>query len=602
MAKNNWLMVLIQALLVIIVVLYLMGRERGLPVSLFWPIIWGLVLMSCIIVFRLPRRYKIISLVVVSIGMSLVYLAAYPEIYRGGRDTVFEEQFASTIVDLGRWDPSLGTGFAQDYYGHTPVLHFLLSFSSLTTGLLSSILGRYLFFVLFRLIMAIFAFLLISTIVKSKSNISYTATLIFIGSAGMAFVGVTRRSMASVLVLLTIYTIIKGEGRNKKGWGFLFMFFSLLVVMADRSISYYLLLFLAGAWLFSKVIRFVPGMQAKFPALGLKLLYYIAVLTFWLTISSNVFIEGDIGYVADIFGIISGGSGLKSFLGAPRTVSYVNIYHTYETFIIYSAQFLFLLLGAVGLFFFIKYIVRGSANKGDNFLLYWGFFSFVMYGFSSVLMKTELDIAVLIFLWFACIPISVFGAYLLEMLMEKLHSRGISGTIAALIVIYFFTGSLLMGIYTPRITNRAPNEDIVVGLDSRSKTEELYYGGLWLSENSKRGAKLLGDIDVFEVFSGQYEFDVNVYSFLLDKLYLGSGADILDLVYGENFTFGVYEHTYQDDSFDYLIINNAFFKYQSQLFGNPIDISNLKKLDDNFLLDKIYNNNGIQIYKIERGG
>ena len=158
-----------------------------------------------------------------------------------------------------------------------------------------------------------------------------------------------------------------------------------------------------------------------------------------------------------------------------------------------------------------------------------------------------------------------------------------------------------MGIYTPRVTNRAPGEDIVIGLDSRSRTEELYYAGQWLAENSKEDSKLMGDINVYEIFSGFFQFDVNVYPFWLRRLYLGSTQDILDMISKEDVEFGIYKHTHRYNELDYLIINNAFLRYYSDLFGELIASDNLKKFDEIPLLDKVYNNNEIQIYKIKRG-
>ena len=170
---------------------------------------------------------------------------------------------------------------------------------------------------------------------------------------------------------------------------------------------------------------------------------------------------------------------------------------------------------------------------------------------------------------------------------------------SAIILIFLFTGSLLMGVYTPRITNRGPGEDIVIGSDVRAKTEELYYSGLWLSENNAGGNKILGDITVFETFSGFFKFDVNSYQSSLKELYLGSEDDILDMIYWNKFEFGGYKHTLHYDKLDYFVINNAFSRYPSVVFGSPIFLDNAR-LDGITVLDKVYNNDEIQIYKIQR--
>jgi len=212
-----------------------------------------------------------------------------------------------------------------------------------------------------------------------------------------------------------------------------------------------------------------------------------------------------------------------------------------------------------------------------------------------------IDVAVTIFLWFFCIPISVFIAYYLESIFKKKVPKTYYTLCLTTILLVFFTGTLLMGIYTPRITNRAPKEDIVIELDSRSKTKELYYAGIWLAENSENDDKLLGDMNVYEIFSGFFKYDVNMYPSLVKQLYLGNADDILDMIYWEDFEFGIAEHTHHYDKLHYFIINNAFLNYYSCLFGKPISSDNLNKFNEIPLLDKVYNNDEIQIYKIERG-
>ena len=158
-----------------------------------------------------------------------------------------------------------------------------------------------------------------------------------------------------------------------------------------------------------------------------------------------------------------------------------------------------------------------------------------------------------------------------------------------------------MGLYTPRITNRASDEDIIIGSDLRSKSAELYSSGLWLSENSKPNSNLIGDIDVYEIYSGFFQFEVNAFESSLSRIYLGDTSDILYTVTRNNIIFGGYRHTSYYDKADYFIINKAFSKYYSTVFGSPIDLDNVKELDKIDQLDRVYANDEIQIYKIERG-
>lgn len=584
--------------------LYLVARSKGLPIFLFWPIIWTLVILTFIIARKLPRKFKIISLAILSVGISVIHLVVFPEIYQAGRDSIFEAQFASTIIEKGRWDPTLGTGFAQDYYGHTPVLHFILSFASITTGLNTIIIIKYFLFIIFRLILTLISFIIISIILKYNENSSYLATLIFIGSSGMAFAGVTRRFTAGLFVALALFSILKTKDSSQKMiWNISFMLFSLLVVLADRSVSYYLLIFLAGAWVFHLFLRIAKVKEPNmYPNILPKLIYFIIVFFLWMFRSRRVFFINDYGYLPKLTDIIASRAGMTTFLKVQEAIATTDIYHFYEKFIIYSAQFLFLLLGALGLFFYIKYLLQNKENLTEHkyFLLYFAFFSFIMFIASPFLMQTDLEIAVIIFLWFPCISISIFASYFLEVILRK-SIRRIYIYCIMIILVYLFTGSLLMGIYTPRATNRAQGQDIVMELDMRSQTKEMYYSGLWLSQNSEKGDKLLGDVNAYEVYSGFFGFDMHTYTSTLRRLYLGNESDVVGMINQKNFDFGTYKHTLKRDKLDYFIINNGFLKYKSLLFGNPLDEDALKKLDDINLLDKVYNNNEVRIYKLEGG-
>ena len=66
-----------------------------------------------------------------------------PLFYQIDRDTSFEIQTAELFMEKQMWDPTVGSGYAEDYYGYNPVIHFYMAFLSLATGLGVGIIAKY---------------------------------------------------------------------------------------------------------------------------------------------------------------------------------------------------------------------------------------------------------------------------------------------------------------------------------------------------------------------------------------------------------------------------------------------------------------------------
>lgn len=604
--KKSMLLLGIQFLLVFILVFYLLARAKGAPVFLFWPIIWAIVI-STIIGYKLPNKYKIISLVALEIALALIPVISLPEPFHMGRDSFFESQFASIITKEGRWDPSLGTGFAEDYYGHNPVLHFVLAFLSLTTGLTPYFLSKYIYIIILRVMFVLAAYLLILTIINKKDNIlAYLATIVFMASPRLMVMGISRRLIAAIFMLLTIYVIFKSRDSPKKLWLILFFIFSTMVVLGDHSISSLFLIFMVGALIFSILTksalfnRFHFLEKYKLTLLNIfpKFMFYLGVWILWNIIISKVLIYMDIGYIKGVMKLLFTGQiiNLTSEISSNGVPS-VHINYFYENLAIYASQFIFLLLGIIGFLFFVKYL---SAEKESEFkivdnsyqslFLYFGLFSIIMYILSGFLMITSLAVISQTFLWFFSLPISIFFAYSLYLLKGRLSN--VSSIVILLIMLILYSGGLLFS-YTPTILNREPKEDVVLEFVN-SKSQELYNSGLWLKNNAKIDSDILGDTSVFDIYSGFFEFDVITEGYAKDS-YLLNDVEKINYFLQGSFLFSYYAHTTKNYSVDYVIINNAIFKYPSFMFGEPLDPS-IKKNFDKANLDKIYDNKEIQIY------
>jgi hypothetical protein len=607
---------ILQFLLAILTVLAVYARHSGFSTALFWPVLWMLITVTFIIAYYYPKKFKVAALIFLVSTIAIIKIAAIPQLYFLDGDEIFEAQFGSLITKSGYWNPTLGSGLAEGYYGYNPVLHFIIAFISLITGFNSYFVTKYLLFVLYKILIMLLAYLVLENFI-SKQNIqlAYIAIFMFIGSAGFSYIGVTRRATASIFVLLSILSILKMESSHKKVlWNALFMVFSALAVLSNRSISFYLLFFLSGAFLFSIVMRYIPGMRVinAFPDIAFKLLYFALVFATWQISYRRIFLIEDITYFNQIKDIVIGPEGIRELFQFSGDSVKVSIYRPYETFAIYGSQVLLLTLGGIGfIFFFFNMITKkdlvNNWVKHLGFLVYYSIFGFAMFLFSSLLMRTPLDTAVYIFLWFFILPITIFAAYFLDIVVSGSKLKLLDMLLPAiqcLAIIFFISASLLMGYYTPRVTNRGPQEDIIAEYDVRSHSKSLYYSGLWLSKRENidvTSLRVLGDRDVYSVFSGFFLIDVNPYKLWVNTLYKGSEDEIMYMIQRENFEFGSYFHNRYYDKLDYFIVNTALERYPSLTFGDRIDMDTCEVLNSINLLDKVYSNNDIYLYRIERG-
>ena len=589
-------------------------------------------------------------------------LLSLPEVFHTGKDAIFESQYASIIIREQRWNPSQGTGLAENYYGHNPILHFVLAFLSLTTGLSPFFITKYIFVIILRVAFVLAAYLLISTITNKKNNaFAYFATIIFMGGTRLMFMNVSRRFIAALFMILALYVIFKSQESPKKIWTVLFFFFSTLIIISDHSITYMFMIILFGMLLISKLpniigniefianrnplkktwiilflisliaviatlqpiffaiilillvlllitqlrdlvhdIKFFRIHPVKIPDIFLKFSFVIVMWAVWNLIITKVLVKVDQSYMESLLRYIYSGKVADFLFGAGLTQgASVNINYVYENLIIYSSQFIFLILVAIGLFLFIKYlndrkesklVVVASANRA--LLMYLTMFSFIMYVLVGVLMLTSWAVIPQVSLWFFSLPISIFTAYSLYLFREKFFNKKFASVIILLTMLLLYTGGLLLG-HVPTIVNRAPNEDIVVEF-ADSKNQQLYVSGLWLKNNSKTDSVVLGGPAVFDIYSGFFEFEVVTNDYARD-FYLLGGAEYVNYFLQESHLFGYYRHTAKNHTIDYVVINNQLFEHPSFLVGDPLDPS-IKKNFDKAHLDKTYDNQGIQIY------
>ena len=605
MFKKALPLLLLQFMLILVVLLLVYLRSFGGSVWVFWPTIMLVIIITVIGVFNTAKPHPLIFIISLEICLSLIYVLAAPYTYQLDRDIYFESEYASTIVREGMWDPTLGVGFAENYYGYNPLLHFMLAISSVITGLTTFALSKYIYFVVLRVLLMLSVFLLISEIVK-KEQVQYLAMLVFTASSGMAFVQISRRLTASIFLVLSLYALIKAKTDNKK-WVILFYIFSIFVVIGNHSLSFLLLLILGSVWLFSLLMKirlfkqYFPNREGLswYPATLIPFIYFVVIFYLWEALVAVVLLHNDMGYLRILGELIYGGYGVQLLFQPKGELPAIFIYRSYETIIIYLYHAVFFITANVGflIFAFRSRLAHHELIKTKNLLLFFGIFSSIMYIVAFTLLRTSLDSAAYTFLWFFCFPLSIFFAYLVHRICAGRCKKSLLIGIVAFLLLFLFTGYLFSGIYTPRLTNRDSYKDIVLGIDIRARTPAYYSAAAWLYSHAPNNSTVIGDITAFEIFSGYFEFEVSTDEYKTKLIYNGSLNDLNFAILDNQTFFGSYRHTFYYSPVDYIVINKRYYTTANYLFGYPVAQEKAERFMQTAIIDKVYDNGDIELYK-----
>jgi hypothetical protein len=159
------------------------------------------------------------------------------------------------------------------------------------------------------------------------------------------------------------------------------------------------------------------------------------------------------------------------------------------------------------------------------------------------------------------------------------------------------TGYLFSGVYTPRIINRPTGEDVVLGLDVRAFTPALYQSAVWTNENIHKSKNLFGDITVWEIYTGMFEYQVSIDEYRQDRIFKGTVEEFESTLYDDTFFFGSYEHTVSLEPVHYFVINDMLYSNYNYLFQTPLPKQDKSRFDNSHSLNKVYDNNQISIYE-----
>jgi hypothetical protein len=353
----------------------------------------------------------------------------------------------------------------------------------------------------------------------------------------------------------------------------------------------------------SKILFRTEGFKGIAKGVFIQLILVLMMLLCYMVCISPVVLLHDITYGNELSEIFLKGIGVDSLFAGEGVRPGTFIYRVWESRIIYSYHGLSLLVAGIGLLLVVVTVLRRRTPRQalrQAILLFMGGFCYILYLAGFIAIRTELDSASYTFFWFLAIGISLLAAYFFDLLYINRVPRSILLSVLSLVCMLFFLGFAFSGFYTPRITNRGPGQDIVLGMDVRAQTRDMYEAAHWLSEHASSQSRMVGDITVHEIFSGMFDFEVSTDEYRLQRLYNGTREEFDFYVTDERYVFGSYAHTRYVDGVHYIIVNSAFFEGSTYLFGKPLAAERLNRFEESGDLTQVYANNRIMIYKVIR--
>lgn len=589
--KKSVLYGLLEIIFILVLILYFGIKRIQAPNYIFWIIVIINVIFMGYLIF-IYNKHSLVFLILFALFIGIIPVFYTFELFYLEKDAIFESQLATLIIKNTRFDPTLGKGFAENYYGYNPLLHITLANLSMVSGKDPFFLAKHVLPIIFRIIILLLVFLIFKEISDNK-RIAAIASLIAFIAPSFISISVSRRIMGEIFLLLSFFFLIKFSKERNNIYYFMFILSSIFIVLSDHTSSYMFILLLLAAYVCSFLFKiYLKNKNTHvISRIGVSLLIFVSIFFFWEIFFAPVLLNTEIGYMKEILNFIKDGFSFDSILG--KNVygpSAVHINNAFETFIAYISQFIFVLvafLGLVYITFNFKNKIRIDNNKLLIFLVLFGIIGYVI---SGLILRTRLGVVSSALLWLFTLPLALSAGIIISRFISNFRFNRF--VICTAFLALLFAGGLIVG-FTPGLVNRQFDEDIVLG-DERSRDIYLMESAAWLKTHDEF-AYLAGDPSVFDIYSGFFEFDVAT-DYETARVYLGS-EDELDFILKSEMLFGNYEHTMTRNSIDYLIINEAVFAYPSFVFGDPLDSAIKEKFDNKKQLSKIYDNNNVQIYK-----
>ncbi len=602
MKDKNAMFLALQMLFIVLSLLLQLNKEKFFSYLLFWAFFIGIVLSSFILMLQKKSTHKFLSLLALDIFILSLFSFNYPLFYQVDRDVSFETQTANFLISEKIWNPALGSGYAEDYYGYNPGVHITTAFTSILSGYSSEFLVKYVLISLFGVIfLSAVIFFLLAFFKEPYSDVAYIAAFFYVITPRLRILAVSRRLVSAIFVLMCLLMLVKGLKKQNLKYDIFFLLFSFLVVVSDHSVSFFMFMFLFFGLITYSI--FYPLLNVifrfRYKNFTLHFLKYTLFHSFsifiWEFLIARKLWDANMNYLNKLFEFISPKSA-EATSGIIKNLPY--LYSLGETLLIYGSQ---ALIGIIILFIFFR-IARLFFSKNYHegyvfdfgFLIYFLIFSVLGYLFSIVLSRTEWATLTNVFIWLPLIGICMMLSFIVASLnLTTANMLRLKGLGTLLFISFFFVGCLLIN-YHPNVIYPEKETENIMEL-KQYKNPYLYESGKWLNEYSAEDAVIIGDRAVFDIYSGYFMFEQAIIP-LTYRLYYSNLT-----IYEQQFLkwpvwTGSYEEKMKQERLDYIIINEDVFFVKSYLFGDPVPYTYANKFDLSNRTAKIYDNGKIRIY------
>jgi hypothetical protein len=522
------------------------------------------------------------------------------------RDSGFETQYTELLMKNRFWNPHMGTGYAEDYYGYNPSIHFTMGFLSLISDVSVQVIAKYFFLAFMKTAILILTFLIVGKIFSQKYHyLSYIAIFIYLITPRLRVLTISRRLLGVFFLLLALYSLMNIL-EKKKQWHLIYLLSQTMIVISDHSMAMFYLIFLICGTMFYVCYNFILGLirlnKSKEHALSslfaksasLYLVIYIVTdLVLFLgkhTRTNLTYLKSISSYIFDASRLVSKPTGLAA-------VKSPFVYNMSESFAIYFSQIIILVIaGAI-----ISYLIYGlfkniiSAKEyfsNPGFFIYFMSFCGIGYILTLALAMTKWATFTNVFSWFPLIGISTLLAIFIASKRFFFMEGNVFFALKIILICLIYLGGLLTN-YHPTVLYPKSDSTMVIEF-MEYKNQRVYGSARWLQENDPN-ATIIGDKSVFDIYGGYFNYDsaLSEYSRIM---YLSPKEDYERKFLRWPVWVGSYEQTMRRQKIDYIILNDDVYHLPSYLMGEPLDQRYNAKFDSSNKTSKIYDDGKISIY------
>jgi hypothetical protein len=497
---------------------------------IFWAL-WAMI--TCVVVLGVLRSRSYIEqfLILTILLMSAIVIrnpASFWPFQINGVDDYFEVGLARTIMEVGRWNPEAGLGFATNYYGYFPGVHVLLASLSLVIGTDPFLVGKFVYLPTLILVLFAFAYSVTRLCCRRIADSGFVgiAMLFYASALGILSIHISRRTFGDVFLMMIFYMLARQTIDGKKSNTTPVLLLSAAGLAIGHHFPQYYILMIGLVF-----VLFLWRSKLSFGSVARWFLVVFTLDTSWEIFVAPGVMDYDIrGYLSSILNFLGGllgGTGLGTY-GKPTTTGY----SLPETLFPYASQSGLILLCMIGLIILLTKNIRLEIKESPSFTVmkFVTVFGLLVYVGTGPLILTQYFFIPFSTSDFSTIGLSILFCIGLLRLFKKTPSRetGLSSEdphwsitrtfggatlvrrrvlVMVLLLLVISSGNLLIA-FSARHLDRTASQ-VTTLEDARNFRHEDLSAGAWLESNlgTNKSNGIEGDYVTWLVFSGYLSLD-----------------------------------------------------------------------------------------------